>query len=541
MSIPSPTGYPARCQNHIATERFFISTRRVSFCEWGKSQKIDFPAIRGSCRVGVIIANNLLYNQPQDCFCRDVAVGVVNGFTAFESLPNNNPEFESAVEFGPAFGKTTPQIFSVSAETDWVTFLHDIQRSGATSSTIKTYKLKLLWEKKLTKPNQGIFEADKNTGPSLGDPLTGPVVKGNLLVVALPEDHCVLALNALTGKIKWRYITGGRVDSSPTLYRGYCLFGCHDGWVYCLRASDGKLIWRFRAAPYEKRIMAYGHLESPWPVPGNILVMNDIAYFLAGRSSAIDGGIYVYALEIKNANLLWQKKLTRKDYDIREQPTQVGCLPDVLISDGKFIYLTACLSANRVIQFNPQTGDFVRFSSKEIEEKKDEFLFLIGKPLGLIDSSWRAQSAALRPRKQMKKRALYGAESALRMVFNKNVLCQYDVRGSEWGVARYRSARISGRKLINGKLANELGWALAVPPTTQFSSILLTKNKLLAAGSANIYTENPTGILWIILSSTGKRVRKLKLSAPPVSEGMIVANNCLYISLKSGKIICLGN
>ena len=54
--------------------------------------------------------------------------------------------------------------------------------------------------------------------------------------------------------------------------------GCHDGWVYALRAKDGVLAYRVRIAPREKRIVAYGIIESAWPVLGSILVHDGIAY-----------------------------------------------------------------------------------------------------------------------------------------------------------------------------------------------------------------------------------------------------------------------
>ena len=34
---------------------------------------------------------------------------------------------------------------------------------------------------------------------------------------------------------------GGPVDSPPTFHDGFVLFGCRNGWCYCLRASDGRL------------------------------------------------------------------------------------------------------------------------------------------------------------------------------------------------------------------------------------------------------------------------------------------------------------
>ena len=61
------------------------------------------------------------------------------------------------------------------------------------------------------------------------------------LLVAGSDAHTVYALSMDEGKKLWQYTTGGRVDSPPTVYRGLVLFGCRDGRVYCLRASDGQL------------------------------------------------------------------------------------------------------------------------------------------------------------------------------------------------------------------------------------------------------------------------------------------------------------
>ena len=98
-------------------------------------------------------------------------------------------------------------------------------------------------------------------------------------------------------QVRWTFTANGRVDTAPTIHRGLCLFGSKSGWVYCLRADDGGLVWRLRAAPPEERIVAYGQIESPWPVPGSVLVVEDAAYFAAGRQPLADGGILVFAVE----------------------------------------------------------------------------------------------------------------------------------------------------------------------------------------------------------------------------------------------------
>jgi len=95
-----------------------------------------------------------------------------------------------------------------------------------------------------------------------------------------------------------------------TLSGGRCLFGTRSGFVYCLQAVDGSLIWRFRAAPQDRRPFAYEQLESAWPVHGSVLVDDTrsgavpTAYFAAGRSARLDGGIRLYALDVETGELL---------------------------------------------------------------------------------------------------------------------------------------------------------------------------------------------------------------------------------------------
>ena len=110
-------------------------------------------------------------------------------------------------------------------------------------------------------------------------------------------------MDADSGEQVWQFTTGGRVDSPPTIHNGMVLFGSADGRVYCLRAADGALVWRFLAAPADRRLMSFGQLESVWPVTGSVLVRDGVLYCTAGRSSYLDGGMHLYRLDpvqIKN-------------------------------------------------------------------------------------------------------------------------------------------------------------------------------------------------------------------------------------------------
>jgi hypothetical protein len=121
------------------------------------------------------------------------------------------------------------------------------------------------------------------------------------------------------------------------------LFGSADGRVYCVRASDGQLVWRFLAAPTDQRIGSFGQIESTWPVHGSVLVTNNIVYFTAGRSTYLDGGIRVYGLEPATGKILHKGLLEGPHRSVDGERDLaffiLGANSDVLVSEGGFLYM----------------------------------------------------------------------------------------------------------------------------------------------------------------------------------------------------------
>lgn len=56
-------------------------------------------------------------------------------------------------------------------------------------------------------------------------------------------DGQVVALDAATGAVRWRFQTGHVVRSSPALADGRLFVGSFDGRVYAFEAATGKLLW----------------------------------------------------------------------------------------------------------------------------------------------------------------------------------------------------------------------------------------------------------------------------------------------------------
>ena len=102
----------------------------------------------------------------------------------------------------------------------------------------------------------------------------------------------------------WTFFTGGPVRLAPTVWQGKVYVGSDDGFVYCLDAQSGELIWKFRAGPCDERILGNGRMISRWPVRTGVLVDNGVAYFGAGVFPF--EGVYLYALRAKDGKLIWR-------------------------------------------------------------------------------------------------------------------------------------------------------------------------------------------------------------------------------------------
>jgi outer membrane protein assembly factor BamB len=309
--------------------------------------------IRGACVYGFMPANGLIYAPPHPCAC--YMEGKLSGFLAVapaRSGSDHMPEGKAPkLVTGPAFGKTADA--SARDADDWPTYRGNATRSGRYAGTLPT-TLKSAWKTQLV------------------GRLTQPVISDGRLFTVARDYQELYALDADSGDILWSRNLPGKVDSAPTCHKGMVFFGSRDGHVYALRASDGERIWRFRAAPHDKRLVAYNLVESVWPVHGSVLVQDDVLWFVAGRSSFLDGGLFVYRLDPAAGKQLSMTKILDLAPDGTQppiladviQPTDiglraatrldmVGAKPDVLSCDGERVFMrhsTFDLEGNTIAQ-----------------------------------------------------------------------------------------------------------------------------------------------------------------------------------------------
>ncbi|MEO6784753.1 MAG: PQQ-binding-like beta-propeller repeat protein, partial [Chthoniobacteraceae bacterium] len=362
-----------RCYIAKATENFIMPSRTgIEFVDINTEHWNLNHWVRGACLYGVLPANGLTYAGPHNCACYPEAkLDGINALSAATSpFPPVAPD-EQRLEHGPAWGQAVEE--KAPAATDWPTYRHDAARSGFSDQPLAK-DLGQSWE------------------TNLGGRLSAMSIADGRAYVSKLDAHTLYALDAATGRQLWHFIAGARIDSPPTVWKGRVIFGGMDGWVYCLRETDGALIWRFQGAPNSRKHGAFEQIESVWPIHGSVLVEDGTVNCVAGRSVFLDGGLRFLRLDAatgkKIAEVVYDDKdpETGGDFQERHKTLQMPVgLNDVLSSDGKVMYLRSqkILPTGQRIEIGPVSGNAAEQGAAQKGDGRHLFA-----PMGFLDDSW---------------------------------------------------------------------------------------------------------------------------------------------------------
>ncbi len=576
-------GHHHRCYREKATERYILTGYRgIEFLDLAGDAHTRNNWVRGVCQIGIMPCNGLIYAPSHTCGCFMEAK--LYGFWALapesktrrgataagkdgQAADGTRGSENTRLERGPAFGQTNihNSSFSTDNSNDWPTHRHDGLRSGSTTMEL---------------PDRlgGVWHA------SIGGRLSAPVVAGGKVLVSSIDQHRVVALDAGDGKTRWDFTAGGRIDSPPTVYSGLVLFGSADGWVYCVRLADGRLVWRFRAAPEELKTVALDQVESVWPVHGSVLIQRGVAYVAAGRSSYLDGGIMLWGLDPatgkivcrgrvnsehptvgdaesgENGNAAWVKKIgqnatdrkTFKDPDLSDGFSMEGAITDVLVGDGESIYMRQMRFDRNCVRQRKQSRHL--FSTTRLLD--DSELHRTHWVLGTGDFSripvaysWIANSGGGR----------YGS----RLSVPYGMMLAFD-EDTIWGVRRHKTGgyllfadgnrpfsadepSLPDFRSMKGQKPPGFRWGVELGMRPR---AMLRAGKLLVLGGMPVGTDSADplaaykgrtgGLLWVAWAADGSKRGEYKLKSAPVWDGMAAAGGRLYLSASDGRLTCMG-
>ncbi len=559
-----------RCHRGKATERFLLPSRTgIEFVDFNSQHWDTNHWVRGGCIYGIMPCNGLVYAPPHSCACYiDAKLSGFNALAPASSSRRVPREItdDGRLERGPAFAGDRGQGAGVGGTEDWPTYRHDGGRSGRASTSVPA-ALEPVWQM------------------NLGGKLSSLVVAGGKVFVAEVDAHTVHALDADSGRRAWSYTAGGRVDSPPTVWKGQVLFGSADGWVYCVRGCDGELIWRFRAAPVDRRLTAYEQLESVWPVHGSVLLTGGVVYCVAGRSMFIDGGMRLLRLDAKTGSKLSETVLDDQDPQTgKGLQTHVkglnmpAALPDVLSTDGRYLYM-------RTQRFD-MTGVRGEVAPTAVTDQDGEGVHLFC-GAGFLDGTWfhraywiygksiasGANGWFLAGRRVPAGRLLVVDESKVYgfgrrpEYFRWSTPQEYHLFSAEQSpeivkmpVGDSKAAR-RGEKCQVPSIRPAVDWSREVP--LQARAMVLAAKTLFVAGPPDVLDEEDVfrrwldpairpglhrqtaalegrsgAILWAVSVTDGKMLAQYRLESPPVWDGMAAAGGRLFVSTEDGKVSC---
>lgn len=181
---------------------------------------------------------------------------------------------------------------------DWPTYRADAARSGYTPERLPNQP-RLLWVHRNAPPRPAWPQSDRIEF----DLAFQPIIMGDRVIFGSSAEDQVVAINAKTGEVEWRFFTGGPVRFAPAGWKDRLLVTSDDGWLYAVSLTDGHLIWKHRAGPDHRQVLGNERMISKWPARGGPVVMDDVVYFAGGIWPS--DGVYLLALKADTGEPVW--------------------------------------------------------------------------------------------------------------------------------------------------------------------------------------------------------------------------------------------
>ncbi len=200
---------------------------------------------------------------------------------------------------------------SLFAGSDWPMWRYDEGRRGVAEITLPGNPA-LLWTRQMDEPKRawpfqfedyytggnpdriGKLSFDISYEPVVGD--------GRLYVPSMISDR-VTAYSAADGKELWRFYAGGPVRFAPVYDSGRVYFISDDGYLYCLDAATGDMLWNYFGSYSARMVLGNERMISMWPARGAPVISDGVIYFAAGVMPF--EGIFVHAVDAFSGNKIW--------------------------------------------------------------------------------------------------------------------------------------------------------------------------------------------------------------------------------------------
>lgn len=181
---------------------------------------------------------------------------------------------------------------------DWPMWRCDASRSGASQQQLAA-QLHLQWVIELPP-----LEPAWPDAPEMWfDAHYEPVVAGGRVFVGSSITDSLTAYDTGTGAALWTFAAEGPIRMAPAVDGGRVFVTSDDGYLYCVDAASGRLRWKFRGGPSDRKVLGNGRMVSMWPARGAPVVADGTVYFAASVWPFM--GVFIHALDAETGEVRW--------------------------------------------------------------------------------------------------------------------------------------------------------------------------------------------------------------------------------------------
>ena len=417
---------------------------------------------------------------------------------------------------------------------DWPQYRSDAGRSGYTREELQP-ELSLRWVYHSRHAPAPAWQGVDTRMPF--DHAYQPVIAGGNLYFGSSADCKLYALDASTGEQRWTFFTSSPVRFAPAVWRDRVFAVSDDGYLYCLRAADGGLLWKKRGGPAEDMILGNDRMVSRWPARGGVVILDDTVYFGAGIWPT--DGVYLYALDPENGNVLWANDRTGslemdKPHGGARAKSGVSA-QGYLAATGNNLIVPTGRSVPAV--FSRDKGVFRYFRQQENRSYGGSRVMAAGPYLFADAGNSRSTDMCAGTAKIMfhlenGERAAENEIPSTALAVTPDFIVYADkmgVKGIDRTSLLYQRERKDrqGNTVVRNYL-NLTCWTIPTPALPGGVSLIAAGDKIVS-GTAN----NKVAVLD---SGSGKVVWSAAVNGRPL--GLAVADGCLFVSTDRGSIHC---
>jgi outer membrane protein assembly factor BamB len=402
---------------------------------------------------------------------------------------------------------------------DWPMWRHDANRSGTSPHELPA-KLYLQWVRAYRPMTQAWPDQEKMQF----DIVREPVVVGQTMYFNSSRYDAMRALDTRTGQEKWTYFADGPIRFAPVAWDGKVYFSSDDGYLYCLHGETGKLAWKFRGGPSERKILGNDRLISTWPARGAPVIADGKVYFAASIWPFM--GIFIHALDARSGEVEWTNDGEGSSYI--KQPHNTDAFASIapqgpLVVIGDKLLLPGGRSVPAC--FDRKTGKLLRFQFGENGKRGG------GSEVGAINDVFFNGGAVFNTASEeylIDAGKIFSLTEPHAFVYDKGQCRVYDLKNS-----REEEAETTDSK---GKVTKVTRFILPELASTK----MLNVDTMIKAGS-RLYYGGPGHVTVLDWDAEAKKLSpswNLKVEGKVIR--MVAADDRLFVETREGHIYCFG-